>query len=435
MKRKALAGAMLLAASLSSGTAAAQYRLRADAYYGAADPMSGFAMLSTEGRHNGWLDAEAAMWLGGGQKGWGMNNGSGVTGDVMVAMVRAKEPHGYGEARVGRMLISTGAVRPIHIDGGDVIARAPWGTSLEAFGGLPVAYDDGTRLYDWAVGGRLSQRISKYGVVGLSYLHLRQYGSVAFEELGIDAVATPARWLDVAYTSAIDLLRAGGPDAGRTDYRGAPVEQAPTGLTNARISVATRFSIVRLEAFAMERSPSHLLPATSLFAALGDIPSKRLGGTLLLRVAPRLDLFGEGAAESLGGLLGARGMARATLRLDDQGKAAVSIEGRREIVPAQASISSLNTTGYALPDASWWGVRASARVPITKWLAAATELELVKPDTDRGKGTLWPWGLVGVRVRPVPRWEIAGAIEAGSSATAVSQVSGLFRMSYEWASK
>jgi hypothetical protein len=249
------------------------------------------------------------------------------------------------------------------------------------------------------VGGRAAQRIGQVATVGLSYVQLRQAGAVAAEELGVDGAVQATRWLDAAATGAVDL------DA--------------LALSDARVSLAARFSRLRLELFAVRRSPSHLLPATSLFSALGDVPSQRAGGSLLWRAAPRLDVLGEGAVESLGGEPGAQALLRATLRLDDRGAGALGIELRRE----------------STPGASWTGVRGTARVPLSARLAASTEVEAVAPDDPRGRGAVWPWALVALRFRPEPRWEAAGALEASASPTAVSAVSGLFRVSYVWEKK
>jgi hypothetical protein len=229
---------------------------------------------------------------------------------------------------------------------------------------------------------------------------MRQDGAVTYEEMGIDSTLHATSFLDAAFTSAIDLQS--------------------LQIADARLTISARIKKQRLELFALQRSPSHLLPATSLFSALGDLrPSQRLGGSLLLRPAPRLDLLGEGMVESIGGDLGGQGTVRATLRLDDKGKGALAIEGRR----------------MSTPGAGWSGVRATARVPFARDFAASTELELVAPDDPRGRGSVWPWGLLALRYRPYPRWEIAGALEASSSPTAVSSLSGLLRASYEWSRK
>ncbi|APR75402.1 Hypothetical protein A7982_00748 [Minicystis rosea] len=397
MMRRALAFMIGLAGALFSSGVEAQYRLRADAYYAAPDPTTGLLVLQGESHRPSWLDAEAVVWLG----------ATTVAGpaaqpypaDVLVASVRARHPDGYGEARVGRMLLTAGGLRPVHLDGADVIGRAPWGTSIEAFGGVPVAPAYQSRDFDWAVGGRLAQRIGTYGTVGLAYLQLRDTGAKAYEELGFDATATPARYLDAAFSGAVDLQG--------------------LVLSDARISLATRFAGVRIELFAARRSPSHLLPATSLFSALGDVPSQRAGGTMLWRAAPRLDILGEGAAESLAGELAYQLLFRSTLRLDDRGDGALGLEARRQGTPGDA----------------WMGVRATARLPLTRLLSAAAELELVRPDVARGRGALWPWGLVAMRLKPEPGWELAGAVEASASPAAVSEVNVIFRVSRAWAAR
>ena len=390
MRTRTLAASALLAASLGTGTASAQYRLRADAFFSAPDPATGMLILSGESRNPSWLTADTVVWLGA---------NTDHAGDVMVASVRAREPNGYAEARVGRMMVAPGAIRPVHLDGIDLTGRAPWGTSVEAFGGMPVVSTFQPRDYDWAVGGRLAQRFSQYATVGVSYLQMRQTGALAYEEMGVDGTVHATTWLDAAFTGALDL-------------------QA-LDLADARASLSARFSKVRFELFAVRRSPSHLLPATSLFSALGDIPSQRAGGSVLWRPAPRLDVLGEGAIESIGGDLGAQGLLRATLRLDDKGAGALGLEGRRQ----------------STPGASWTGVRGTARVPIGKKLAASTELEIVAPDDPRGRGAVWPWGLVALRYRVVRAWEVAGAVEASASPTAVSAVSGMLRCSYVWEHK
>ena len=162
---------------------------------------------------------------------------------------------------------------------------------------------------------------------------------------------------------------------------------------------------------------------------------------MLLRPAPRLDLLGEASVEALDDpaslgptkptFAGSQGMFRATLRLDDRGDGAVSFEVRRSSVPAT---TGLQTTVWAGPSASWTGVRGTVRMPAGRMFVAATELELVKPDQPNARGPVWPWGLVALRFTPdrARRWEMAAAVEAGASPTAVSAVTGLLRVAYTW---
>jgi hypothetical protein len=137
------------------------------------------------------------------------------------------------------------------------------------------------------------------------------------------------------------------------------------------------------------------------------------------RAAPRLDVYGEGAAESLESQLGGRVLFRSTLRLDDRGDGALGVEVRRE----------------GAPDALWTGFRATARVPLPYRFGASTELEVVRPDNPNGRGSAWPWGLVALRYRPSSAWEMAGAFEASASPTYVAAMKGLLRVSYAWTSR
>lgn len=389
MNDRVLATAIAIATCCASGPAAAQYRLRADAYVAAGDPTTGILMLTGEARRPSWLEAETVVWLGSGD----------LPADVLVAAVRARDPKGHGEVRVGRILVSAGAIRPVHMDGIDAVGRLPFGTSFEAFGGLPVAAADGPRDYDWVVGQRLAQRLGNVGTLGVSYLHMRNAGDISYQEAGFDATATPTKGFDGAFAGAYDLVSG--------------------GLTDARVSVAARFSALRLEAYAVRRAPSHLLPATSLFSALGDVPSDRAGGAATWRAAPRLDVFGDAAAESLAGQLGGHFALKTTLRLDDRGRGALGLEVRRE----------------GAPDASWVGIRGTGRVPLTDRLSAASEVELVAPDNSHGRGAVWPWALVALRFKPVAAWEIASAFEASASPTNVAALRAIFKLSYCWAAR
>jgi hypothetical protein len=385
MSARAFSAVIFLALSLGTASAAAEpYRLRADAYFtGAENNSAGLFMLQGESRKPSWIDAEAAVWMGTGS----------YTGDVLSAVVRAREPQGRGELRLGRLFVTAGGLRPVQVDGADIVARAPWGTSLQVFGGIPVTRAYASRDYDWVIGQRIGQRVGDDAAIGISYLQMRKRGTIAFEEIGVDASAKITRWLDGSFTSALDVFS--------------------PAVADARLSIAARYKSLRLELFGVHRAPSHLLPATSLFSALGDIPSERGGLSFLWRAAPRLDVAGEGGAESVGGQPGADFRLRSTLRLDDKGKGALALELRRQSVPGS----------------SWTGARITARLPFTRSFAASTELELAAPDQPRDRGILWPWGLVSLRYRLAEVWEMAGAVEAGASPTSISSVSGIVRLS------
>ncbi|MEZ4293471.1 MAG: hypothetical protein R3B70_00720 [Polyangiaceae bacterium] len=354
---------------------------------------AGLVTLSAQAKPTDFADGEAAVWLGTG------GDYDDRIGDVLIANVRLREPHGYGELRLGRMMIATGAVRPLQLDGASLTARVPKGPSLQVFGGAPVEPGFATKAYDWALGGRLSQRFGEYGSIGASYLQRRTEGAIAYEELGFDASLSPARWLDAAADVAVDLLR--------------------PAVTSGRVSLALRYKMVRLELFGLRRSPSRLLPATSLFSAIGDVPSDQAGALLWARVAPRLDVWAQASADSIAGNLGGRSSLHATLRTDDRGDGALGAELRRAWVPDSAG---------------WTGGRVYARLPLAYRFRASVEFELIFPDDPRGRGDAWPWGLLAFSYSPVyaPWFDLTAGVEAGSSPSREATVAGILRASGTW---
>jgi hypothetical protein len=353
----------------SARASAQPLRLRADAVAETQSP-TGLVVLQGEDKARPWVDVEGLVWAG---------TKPSLTGDLLVLAVRLKEPHGYGDVRAGRFVLATGAIRPVQLDGAAAIARAPWGSTVETFGGAPVVPRFGDRAYDWLAGARVAQTIASRATVGLSYVQRRTDGEVADEELGADFAAAPVKWLDVAAKGAYDVTS--------------------PGIADALVSAATRVGAWRFEVFASDRSPSRLLPATSLFSVLGDFPSQAIGGTVKWRAAPRLDLLLSGSGKDVGGELGAGGWLRATLRLDDRGDGNLGLELRREDVST----------------AQWTGVRALCAQPLGRGFRYSTEVEVVVPDHDDGRGAVWPWGLMALSWRHAAGWEVAGGIEASST--------------------
>jgi hypothetical protein len=344
-------------------------RLRADAVSETQSP-TGLVVLQGEDKARPWLDVEGLVWAGA---------KPGLTGDILVLAVHLKEPHGYGEVRGGRFVLATGAIRPVQMDGLKLLARAPWGATIEAFGGAPVVPRLGPRPYDWIAGGRFAQSLAAGATFGVSYVQRRDEGEVADEEVGADVALAPVRWLDLAARGAYDVTS--------------------PGIADAIASLAARFEDWRFEAFATERSPSRLLPATSLFSVLGDFPSQSVGATVKWRAAPRLDLLASGAGQSVGGDFGGNGWLRGTLRLDDRGDGSLGLELRRQDVST----------------AQWSGVRAIGSQPVGRGFRYAAELEIALPDHSDGRGLAWIWGLMALSWRSHDGWEVAGAVEASTS--------------------
>jgi hypothetical protein len=376
--------------AVASGSVATSARgdplvLRADALAETSSP-TGLIVLQGEDRMRPWVDAEGLVWAGAKPS---------VTGDVLVLTLRLRDPKGHAEVRGGRFVLATGAIRPVQVDGAEVTLRAPWGSAVESFGGAPVVPRLGARPYDWLAGGRVSQKLGVTAIVGLSYIQRREGGEISDHEMGADAAFAPARWLDVASFAAYDLTS--------------------PGLTNARVSAASRFDAFRFEVFGSQLSPGRLLPATSLFSVLGDFPSQTVGGTIKWLAAPRLDLLASGAGQDVGGTLGSNGWIRATLRLDDRGAGNLGLELRRVDVST----------------AEWTGIRGVAALPLGRGFRFSTEVEVVVPDHPDGRGVAWPWGLLAVAYRRAS-WEAAVAMEASSTPEHLYEANALARLSRSW---
>jgi hypothetical protein len=291
---------------------------------------------------------------------------------------------------------------------------------VEAYGGSPVLTDLAlSRAWDWVVGGRVSRRIGDWGSMGVAYLEERDDGRLAIEEVGVDAGAGLGRHDDLGAKLAYDI--------------------ATPGVAEATLSASHRSGAFHTELFATYLAASHILPATSLFSVLGDIPAELVGTTSTWRAAPRLDVVAELAirhadgspidgptvvaaapATSIAttppaGSTAPVAFIRVKLRLDDSGTSALGGELRHE----------------GVGDAGWTGARGTARVALTGGFAASTELELVIPDEDRGLGAVWPWGLAALSWHGGP-WQAAVAIEASASPTDRSRVDALAQLGRTW---
>ncbi len=333
------------------------------------------------------VDAETVTWLG-------VTDTPSPTGDVLTLSVRVRDVSSGSEVRAGRLLVSMGAVRPVHIDGARARLRMFGGTTLDAFGGFPVARRFDYATFDWATGGRIGQAVGDVFAVGASYLQRRSNGRPADEEAGADVMLTPRPWLSAAGRAAFDLVS--------------------PGLTDVLVSVAAHDKDVRGELFTTHRSPGRMLPSTSLFSVLGDFASTNVGGTARWRAFPRLELLATGSAQVQASDVGGQGLGRVTLALDDDWDGTLGVEGRRVEVGS----------------ARWSGARVIASVPVSGRVRVATELELVVPDHPGDRPWLWPWALGAVSYRIGTAWDVAAGVEASSGPTETGTLAGLARLSY-----
>jgi hypothetical protein len=368
------------------------------------------------------VSVEAVVWTGGGG-----NLTGELPGDVLVMVIRARTESGIASGQLGRFVASLGALRPIQIDGSAGRVVLPHRFVAEAYAGVPVLRDRSvSRAWDWVVGTRASRMIGDAGSVGIAYLQQREDGRLASEEVGVDGGTAIGKRDDVGAKLAYDL--------------------ANPGLAEATLSASHRRGALRTELFATYRAASHLLPATSLFSVLGDVPSELIGTTATWRAAPRLDVIASVAirhadgspidgpavapalalpmtiatpsATPVAGSTAPEGFVRAKLRLDDRGTSMLGAELRRD----------------GVGDAGWTGARGSARIALPAALTASTEVELVIPDHDRGLGRVWPWALAALGWTGGP-WQAALALEASASPSDRRRVDALVQLGRTWGSR
>jgi len=374
-----------LACVLSSGASADPLRLRADAFT-TADSPTGLLSLSGRDRMEPWLDAEAEVWMGA---------GDGTNADVLVMVVQARDPKGRGAVRIGRQIVMMGALRPVHVDGVAGRVRAPGGIAVDVFGGSPVEPETAPHAWAWLVGSRLSRAIGPVRI-GLSALEWREHGDNATREVGADANVEITKQLDATGAVALDTIS--------------------FGVAEARVSAIWRRKDLALELFGVDRSAAHLLPATSLFSVLGDVAAFRTGAGARWRAAPRLDVNATAGARIVDGEVAEDLSANTRLRLDDAGLSSIGFELTRQ--------------GGA--GSAWTGARTTGRYAICHDWIAALEAELVRPDANTGRGTLWPWGLAALTWRPNRDWDAAMAVEASASPEYRARVDVIARLSRRW---
>ena len=172
---------------------------------------------------------------------------SGTSGDVLDVSLSIREPNGWGRARLGRFILSAGAVRPVQMDGVSLLGRTKAGETLEVFGGMPVVPEFGARSFDWLAGARVGQWLwSERLGVGVSYVQQRAGGESAHDEVGTDLSASPLSWLSLNAIGAWDLIS--------------------SGLAETTARASAHDEDVQVQLFASRRVAARLLPATSLFS-------------------------------------------------------------------------------------------------------------------------------------------------------------------------
>lgn len=384
--------ACIASALFTTASAGAQpLRLRADALASSASPV-GLVVLQGDGQAYQLVSAEALVWLGANSEGTRR-----AAGDALVVTLSARTTDARVQGKVGRFVAMLGALPPLHVDGAWARVRLPRRMNVEAVLGLPVvpraAVASAVAWWDWAAGARIGRQLGDYGGVGIAYVERRREGRLDARWVGVDASAA-FKQVDASARAVID-----------------PID---TALADLQVGVTRRKGPLRTELIVQHRVASMLLPRTSLFSVLGDIASDRVIASGRLRAAPRLDVSAEGGVRVVDGDAMPEGLVRAQLRLDAKGRGVLQGDVRR-----QAAI-----------DGGWIGARVALRLPKGPWEVGA-EVEVARPDVDRGRGTLWPWGLIAFG-RRVGNWHSALAVEGGATPTDRWRVDVLAQLGWQW---
>ena len=408
-RRASVTGLVLLLSLSASHVRAEPFRLRGDVF-GQAQAPTGLVSLSADAEPTRWAEAEALIWTGA--------NELGREVDVLVVTLTLTDPETGSRARLGRMTMAVGSLRPVHLDGLSGHLRLPTGTTVDVFGGLPVRPRFADREADWLAGARLGQAWARWGQVGIAFLHRRDRGRLSDQEVGADVSV---------------VLFDGVHASGRATY-----DLVSPGISEALAFLTVEASrTLRLDLRGTHRSPSRILPATSLFSVLGDVPSQYLGGRIRWRAAPRLDLIAEGGARAFDSVVAEDLRVRGVLRLDAVGDSSIALEATRRGADAQQG---------------WTGARGIVRWAIDPAWHVGLELELVRPDQPTARsveaslfapegtpstrttprGEWWPWGLIALSWRPDTEWVVAAAAEASITAEQAAAFDVLFRAAYQW---
>jgi hypothetical protein len=397
----AFAAAVALTLLTPVSKAAAQPHSVGAELWGQLDPNVGLIIVEASTRKYPYVDAEALIWGGAGSPQYGLRDNE-ATFEALVVSLKVRDARGISDARLGRFILGTGAVRAQHIDGGHLTLRAPSKTHFEIFGGVPVDGNIEGRRYDWIAGARVSQGLGKIGVLGGSYYNRYNAGQRSDEEVGVDFSLRAASWLDMAAKFSWEIVNPG------------------LAEVLATISSQTNNRKFRGELFASKRNPTRFLQQTSLFTVLGDLGTLKTGANLFWRAAPRLDLTLEGAGQQAEDQWGWTGYLRGVLRTDDEGKGSVLGELRRQQVASSR----------------WTGIRLASVIQlfedVHQNVGLMPEFEVIIPD-DRNDitGKAWPWGRLALRYQHQSGWSFAAAAEASANHTTRLDVRGLARVSYQ----
>ncbi len=129
-------------------------------------------------------------------------------GDLQYGYITFSAPQNNFFIGLGRQYITDGGVSEL-MDGLYVRSDLPVGFGAGAFVGVPVAEEPDEEGGDFIFGGRLSQSVSRYYTIGVSYLDVRQDGEFYRQEETVDLWIHPFAWIDLVGLSSYNSITEG----------------------------------------------------------------------------------------------------------------------------------------------------------------------------------------------------------------------------------
>jgi hypothetical protein len=230
---------------------------------------------------------------------WGrvsLNGGEQSAGDVDLAYVSGKLFDKHLTVTLGRQFRSGGALRALHLDGGNLDVMLPGRLGFSIFGGVPVIPRFAAAKGDAAWGARLFWRPTFNTEIGASYFELLDHGYTGRRDLGLDARAELFRRLRVSGMAVMSAIE------GR--------------LAEGDITPALRLNQdFELTAFFRHTSPDLLLPRTSILSVFAQTNQNQGGLGLIWAPAGMISAAIDGRLISIpNDPLGYELLGQATLR-------------------------------------------------------------------------------------------------------------------------
>jgi hypothetical protein len=316
-------------------------------------------------------------------------------GDLGLLYLQARR--GPVSLRVGRQHVLSAPGRMRLLDGVDATMDLPWGVSAAGFFGAVVAPRFAYNRGSWQTGTRVAKTLPGPGRLGVTLVHERMEGRVAYEEVGLDGylLLGPVRLLGLVSAS--------------------PREHA---LVVGRVAASWLASNQLILTTDVERvTPDLLIPATSMFSVFASATHDSIGAEGEWRPDAYWTLFaGADLLRMNGESLGYRSVARLTTYREPEHVSLIGMETVR---------LDEDQNGY---------VRGRLWSSLKPWpvLRLSSEIYIYRFDAPVN-GILYSAGTYASGTYDLaPSWGLVVSIAAGTSPAAQVFVEGMVRLAYDY---